>query len=184
MIVGVTGPICAGTDTFMGFLEEEGFISYSYSDVLRDILANRGLEITREGLQDLGDELRREKGNGAISRILIERMREGRDYVVGNIRNPGEVEELRNSKNYSSLVMIYSPVEVRFERVRRRSRESDPQTLEEFIAVERRDLGEGQESYGQQHGMVFKMADYILVNDGSLEEFKSRSLKLLNVLRC
>ena len=181
MIIGVTGPLCAGTDTFGEILKKEkGFEWLSYSDVLREEAKKNGFEITRKNLQDLGDEMRRQFGNGVLSEKLIERMESGKDYVVGNIRNPGEVEVLRRwfGKKFV-LVRIDAPLEVRFERLLRRRREQDPDNLEDFKKVEERDLGEHEEYYGQQHSSVFAMADFSINNDGSFEEFREKVLKFL-----
>lgn len=41
MIIGVTGPICSGTTSFMNFLQEKGFEHFSYSDILREELLNK-----------------------------------------------------------------------------------------------------------------------------------------------
>lgn len=176
MIIGVTGPLCAGTDTFGEILhKEKGFIWMSYSDVLRDELRKRGVELTRKNLQDVGDELRKEHGNGVISKLLIEKINRitGRNFVIGNIRNPGEVEVLREKfgKDFV-LVRIDAPLEIRFERLLHRRREKDPQTMEDFRKVEERDLGTHEEDYGQQHAAVFPLADFQIDNGGTFEELR------------
>src|SRR3989344_5050279 len=116
MIIGVTGPLCAGTDTFGEILrKEKGFIWFSYSDILREELKKRNVEITRKNLQDIGDELRKKEGLGVLSKIIIEKIDNGFNYVIGNIRNPGEVEILREKfgKDFV-LVRIDADVELRF----------------------------------------------------------------------
>lgn len=198
MIVGVTGPLCAGTDTFGEILQKEfGFVWLAYSDVLRDELRKRGIEITRKNLQDLGNELRETRGTGVISELLVERMIVGkdpehkndfvsgsqttngkkvvRDYVVGNIRNPGEVEVLREKfGDEFVLVRLDAEKKIRFERLLQRRREKDPQTWEEFLKVEARDFGVNEEKSGQQHSAVFEMADFVIENNGSFEELRKK----------
>lgn len=183
MIIGVTGAICSGTTTFMEYLAAKGFIALSYSDVLRAEARRRGIEITRKSLQDLGDLLRREKGNGVLSLLLIEMMVEGKNYVVGNIRNPGEVEILREKFGEEFILICVRASDMkRFTRIVERARENDPQTFEDFLKVEARDLGIGQEDNGQQHGKVFELADFEIENDGFIEIFYERIDSLIQDL--
>lgn len=184
MIIGVTGPLCAGTDTFGEILKKENEFGWlSYSDVLRKEMRKMKFKITRKNLQDFGDKLRKEEGTGVLSKRIIEMMDDGKDYVVGNIRNPGEVDVLRKRfGDKFTLVKIDAPVELRFERLMKRRREKDPESFEEFKKVEERDIGLDEEDFGQKHGAVFDMADFILVNDGSFEEFRERVKDFLDDL--
>lgn len=180
MIIGVTGAICSGTTTFMDYLGKKGFIALSYSDVLRSEARKRGIEITRKNLQDLGDLLRREKGNGVLSLLLVETMNEGKNYVVGNIRNPGEIEVLREKFGDEFIFVLINASQVkRFERLIERARENDPHNFEDFLKMEERDLGVGQEDNGQQHGKVFEMIDLEIENETSIEEFYDKIEKLI-----
>ncbi len=181
MIIGVTGPICSGTSLLMDLLAKAGFESFSYSDILRDELRKRNLQITRKALQDIGDELRKKEGLGVLSRKIIDKMERGKNYVVGNIRNPGEVEEFK--KRFGDdfvLVKVDASFDVRFERARARMRENEPLGLEEFREMEKRDLGIEQSESGQQHQTVFGLAEQIVVNNGSIEELRQKAEMLLN----
>ncbi len=172
MIIGVTGPICSGTTTFMDFLKDKGFQDFSYSDVLRDMMKEQGIPLERINIINFANELRMKQGSGVLSKILLSKMKDG-NYVVGNIRNPGEVEVFKNSEKKFSLVKIDAPVETRFERAKARNRENEPaNNFEEFKKLDDLDHGKGQDESGQQHGKVFDMADYVLVNDSRQEEFK------------
>ena len=86
----------SGSNSVGDFLvEEKGFIWLSYSDILREELQKEGKEITRKAMQDLGNEIRERYGAGELSKRLINKMEGGKNYVVGTIRNPAEIEELR-----------------------------------------------------------------------------------------
>ena len=180
MIIGLSGPYCAGTDTVGKILVEKGFVWFSYSDILREEARKRGIELTRRNLQDLGDELRLKQGLGVLSKILIEKMEDGKNYVVGNIRNPGEVEELRKCKDFI-LVNVDAPKELRFERMLQRGREKDAKTFSDFLRSEERDFGIGQGKHGQQHAAVFEMADTKIINDGTVEELREKVERILKI---
>lgn len=177
--------MCAGTDTFGEILQKEfGFCWLAYSDVLRDVCRERGIEITRKNLQDLGNELRARRGVGVLSELLIEKMEIGKDYVIGNIRNPGEVEVLREKfGGQFILVRLDAAQKIRFDRLLKRRREKDPQTWGDFLKVEERDFGINEEKSGQQHSAVFALADFTLDNNESFADFRSRVRDFIFSLR-
>lgn len=181
MIIGVTGAICSGVDSFGKILQEKGFRWFSYSDILREEAGKRKIDISRGVMQDLGDELRKRHGSGVLSMKIIEKMNAGEDYVVGNIRNPGEVEELKKLGDFI-LVKLDASAKVRFGRMKSRGRVGDPQTLEEFEKVEARDLGKGQEKHGQQHAIVFEMAKKVVENNHGDVELREKVEELLKEL--
>lgn len=184
MIIGVTGPLCSGIDTFADILKKEhGFIWFSYSDILREEARKKGVELTRTNLQDLGDELRRSEGLGVLSKRIIEKLLPGKNYVCGNLRNPGEFEVMKNSLgNDFILIKIEAPQKVRFERLLKRRREKDPSNFEDFVKMEERDLGIGQADYGQQHAAVFPLAEKTIVNDSTVEDLAKKARELVREL--
>jgi len=72
------------------------------------------------------------------------------------------------------LIAIDAPQQIRFERLQQRKRESDPKSWEEFVVADERDQGINQPEYGQQVRKCIEMADVVLQNDGSLEEFQKK----------
>ena len=184
MLIGLTGPIGAGTDSAAEILKEKGFKWFSYSDVLREEARKRGIEINRKNLQDLGDELRLKEGIGVISKRIIANVVQGENYVMGNIRNGGEIDEFLRFGDDFILIKIDAPVEIRFNRVKERRRESDPIDFDEFKKLEEKDLGIGQAEYGQRHMDVFEMADFIIINDGNMEDLKKKVEMVLERIKC
>ena len=178
MIIGVTGPIAAGTDSFAFYLQKKKFESFSYSDVLREHLHSGGEEITRGGLQAYANQLRRQHGTGILSSLLFGKMNHKRDYVIGNIRHPGEVYFFEGLPEFT-LVCIEASAEIRFERAKSRNRERDPKTWEEFLALDAKDYGVGEPLYGQQHAAVFALARYRIQNEGSLSDLGTAANRLL-----
>ena len=87
---------------------------------------------------ELGNFLREKFGSSFLAVKALEELREGKTYVVVSIRNPAEAKTLMKRKDFA-LVSVDAPAEVRFERMKIRHREGDPQTLEEFIALEEKE---------------------------------------------
>lgn len=180
MFIGLTGTLASGKGVVADFLKEKGFAYFSLGDELREIARQRGIEITRKNLQDLGNQLRKESGGGVIAEIISKKIKEGKcnDAVIDSIRSPYEIEILRKLDNFF-LVSIDAPWIYRFERIKSRNRENDPKTPEDFLKVETRDLGEEEET-GQQVGKCMKLADFNFYNTGSLEETKIKFENLYN----
>ena len=166
--IGVTGLFCSGKDTFANYLKSKGFEHISLSDILREELMKRNVEITRENLQRIGNELRKTRGNDILARLTLEKINPEKKYVITSIRNPLEIKKLASSKNFV-LVNIDSNQEMRFKRMQSRQRnEKDPSTFEEFIESEAKELIPKEES-GQNLTACIKMAR-IIINNNSTEE--------------
>jgi len=167
MIIGITGRIAAGKETVTEFLRQKDFSYYTLSRILRDELEKQGIPITRKGLQDHGDLLRNKHGPGILMKIYLDKLNPEEYHIIDGIRNPGEVEELR--KHNAVLIGLDAPQKLRFERVLKRAKPSDPKTWEGFLEVDNRDFADSKDPLGQQVGKCMELADFLIVNDGDLE---------------
>ena len=167
MIIGLTSFIGAGKTTVCDCLVEKGFVFYSLSDIIREEIKKRGREITRERLQEVGNELRKKHGNAVLAKRILENLEQGKNYVIDSIRNPAEIEELRKRKDFT-LVFVDAPIDLRFKRIKARKRESDPTTLEDFKKSEQREL-KSKDSANQQLLKCREMTDFVIHNDSTLE---------------
>ena len=175
MIIGLTGRIASGKGEVAEFLKEKGFDYYTISQKVRELAGKINLPIKRESLQDFANLIRKYEGAGAwVRRIIVENVSdiEKRNYVIDGIRNPGEIEELKKTGNFI-LISIDAPFEIRYERVLKRNKDSDPKERGEFIKIDTRDFGEADQD-GQQVGKCMAMADFHLMNDSTLEEFHGK----------
>jgi hypothetical protein len=136
---------------------------------VREAATSAGLAHTRDTLIAVGVRLRREGGPGVLARRILPRLG-GRD-VVDSIRHPGEVEILRTLPRFV-LLGLDAPIELRFERSRRRGRLGDGATLDEFRRQEERENSDS--ASGQRLLETLRLADGVVVNDASLVELASR----------
>jgi dCMP deaminase len=168
MILGLTGRNAAGKGEAAKFLETKGFCYHSLSDVVREEVRKLGLEPTRDNLVDTGRRVRAEKGNGFLAECVLQRIAGDRNYVVDSIRHPDEVAVFRSRPNFR-LLSIKADPRIRFERIRARNREGDPDTLERFLALEdaesSRKSDEGQDLDGTE-----ALADFEIENNGVLDD--------------
>lgn len=173
MIIGLTGRIAAGKGMLVEFLQKKGFFYSTFSNLVREEAAIRGLEITRNNLQDLGDELRRKGGAGIWAKKMISKFEPGKNYIADGIRNPAEVFELKKMRDFF-LISIDAAQKIRFERMLTRGKSSDPKTWTEFLKIDERDFCDKNNLLGQQVGLCMELADFKIVNDGKLEDLNRK----------
>jgi len=183
-IIGVVGQIASGKGILVKYLIEKlGFISYSLSSAVHREIEKKGIKkYTRQMLQDMGDELRREFGDEVLAQRIIKAINEKKKdkIVIEGIRNPGEIEFLRNNSNFI-LIGVKANRQLRFKRLLFRDKKWDPKTYNDFVKVDRRDLGVGQNKSGQQVGKCLAYCDYVLKNNKDLGDFEKKIKKLNNM---
>lgn len=182
MIIGLTGSYCSGKDTVAEYIVSHyGFSHFSLSDEIRLLMKQAGIEPTRENLIAFGTKLRQNEGNDVLAKSVIKRFATDTNYCITSIRHSKEVERLRTVKNFV-LINVDAPEEIRFKRMQIRKRAGDPETLEKFIELEKK---ESQVSgSGQQVALCASMADIVFINDAdSLINLYSKIDVLLSDLK-
>ncbi|MEX2017454.1 MAG: hypothetical protein WD876_03195 [Candidatus Pacearchaeota archaeon] len=171
MIIGLTGRIASGKAEAAKYFIDKGFEYYTISQMVREVVSKIEIPIMRESLQDVGNLIRKYEGSGGWIKRIIKRLDFKKNYVIDGIRNPGEIEELKKFKDFY-LVSVDVPVDIRFERVLRRNKLSDPKTWELFVKADERDFGVNEINTGQQVGKCMAVADFKIVNDGTLNDLR------------
>jgi len=171
MIIGLTGPNASGKGEAGLYIKSKGYGYISLSDILREEAARSNIEPIRENLIRLGNDLRRKKGASFLALLAIEKLDDSKNYIIDSIRNPAEVEELKELKKFI-LIGVDAATETRFKRSLRRKRPGDAETLEEFIKKEEKENKTGAEN--QQLKKCLSMADTIIINDSTIEKLKEK----------
>jgi len=116
-----------------------------------------------------GNELREKFGPDVLARRAAVRVQG--PTVIDSIRNPAEVAFLRSLGNFI-LVAVDAPLEVRFERARKRGRNESASSLDEFRRKEEQEKSTSET--GQQLEVCLRLADLTIVNEASLEDLRKR----------
>jgi len=170
MLIGITGRIGAGKETITSFFREKGFKYYETSKILSEELVKRGLEVTRANMQDLGDEWRKAYGPGALMKKLLEKINKNENSIIDSLRNNKEADYLRENSKDFILIAVDADQKLRFERIAKRGKPSDPKTWEEFLIVDNRDFHDLENPNGQQVGKCMEKADYLIINNNDIKE--------------
>jgi dephospho-CoA kinase len=180
-LIGVTGTNASGKDTVADYLVKNyGYKNYSLSDEIRLEATRRGISHDRENLRTIGNELREKFAPNELTVRASKRIKEDKvdRAVVTSIRNPAEIEYLKNNFPGFKLIYVDAPVELRYERSRGRGRVGDGVTLGDFRVAEAKELEGGKT--GQQLLKCQELADFEIINDSTLEKLFEETEKVLS----
>jgi len=192
-IIGVVGQIASGKGILVNYLTEKlSFTSFSLSTAVHREIEKKGIKkYTRQMLQDVGDDLRREYGDDVLAKRILrqiesDKIRYNRSsqlnqlnrVVIEGIRNLAEIEFLKKNSNFI-LIGVKVNRKLRFKRLLQRAKPWDPKTYSDFVKVDRRDLGIGQNKSGQQVGKCLTYCDYVLTNNKDINYFEKKVENLL-----
>lgn len=170
IILGITGTCAAGKDTIANYLiKNYGFAHHSCSEILRDELKRRNIKKSIANLAAVGNEMRRNFGNGILAKELLDKVFRNREekIVITSLRHPDEIKELKMLKS-CYVVGADAPISVRYERVRGRKNERDQINFEKFKEEEERQMrGTGAE---MKIAECLNMVDFKISNDKGFEE--------------
>ena len=179
MIIIVTGMPGSGKSKIVKEFEKRGFPSVSMGDVVREETLKRGLQLTKEDVARVSIRLRQELGQNAVAKLTVRKVKgllgKHRVVVIDGVRSLDEVGTFRSSFPGENIIIVavHTPPKQRFERLKARGRHDDPKTWEDF---EERDWKELKFGIGN----VIAMADYMLVNDGSHDDYEKKGRELVD----
>jgi dCMP deaminase len=117
---------------------------------------------------------------GAKVREMIERDA-AKNWVVDGIRNPAEAKELAKLSDFQ-LIGITAHPDVIVERLLKRNREGSVLTKEDILARLNRERGINEPADGQQVAKCLELADYLIINEGTLMELEAKLNHFLSLL--
>ena len=169
--LGLVGTNGAGKSTLCSYLKEKGYDVFSLSDVLRDRLRKEGIALTRDSMTDEANKIKETEGLSYLAEQAYEMaVKRGSDLVVfDSVRNVDEVTLLKDKGVV--FIGVNAPIDVRYQRILSRQRESD---FVDFDTFKRQDNRENTgESTGQNIQAALKECHSIVDNSGSYEKLVS-----------
>jgi len=184
MHIGLTGSMASGKGELAKCFKRMNFSYISLSDMVRDVARQRGIKkLTRQEMQNIGNELRLQGGPGVLAKRIREKINSGKTktWIIDGIRNPAEVVELRELPHFY-LIGITSDLEVLLKRLNSRNRNTDLAPASKMKEVIRREWGDGEPKDGQQVGRCMELADFTIENNGTLIELQRKCQEILRTI--
>ena len=174
-IIAIVGMAGSGKSEAVKSLVEKGYKRVYFGDVVIDETKKRGLEITERNERKIREELRKDYGMGAMASLSIEKIKEffnSDNVVIESMYSWEEFKIIKDIFGESFKVLaIYTTKEMRYKRVAERKERG--LSHDEVFS---RDISE-LENLNKGNPIAF--ADYMIINDGSLEELKKKVEGLL-----
>jgi dephospho-CoA kinase len=169
MIIGITGTDGAGKGIAVDYLvEKKGFIHCSARALWVDEINTRGLEVKRENMRIVANDLRAKHGNDFLITEYKRRtgFESGRNYIIDSVRAVAEVATLKELGGV--LWTVDANSRVRYERTQSRATEGAV-SFKEFMAQEALEMNDPNPN-GMQKAKVIAMADVTFFNDKTPQE--------------
>ena len=126
IVIGITGTLGAGKGTIVETLIQDfGFSHYSVRDYLVHEIEARNMEVNRDSMTRLANELRSINSPSFITDELYKiAVKENKNCVIESIRTPGEVTSLKAKSDFY-LFAVDADAETRFYRIKQRKSSTD-----------------------------------------------------------
>ena len=182
-IIGITGTLGAGKGTIVDYLaKHHKFQHFSVRMYLSKIIKERGLEVNRDSLVAVANELRAQNTPSFIAEELYRTAKEsGVDCIIESIRTVGEVNALHAKGNFH-LFAVDADQKLRYERIIERASETDKISFETFADNERREMT-STDPNKQNLSAVMLLSDFKFVNNGSFDELYRQIDEVLQKIR-
>lgn len=171
MIIGLTWTNGAGKNTIADYLvEKKWFIHFSTRDVLIPEIKSCNLEVNRDNMINIANNLREKYGPDILAVRLCKLAEESwKNAVIESFRTLGEVGKLKEKPN-NMLRWVDADQKIRFERIQeRKNNDSDKVSFEEFCTQEEREYNNTDPTKANLK-KCFEIADIQFYNNHSKKD--------------
>jgi len=179
MIIGLTGSFGSGKGVVTDYLVGKGFKDFSARELIFEEGERRGLDrsLGRELTIPVANDMRAKGGPAFIAVELYKKAKgAGGDAVLESFRAVAEVKKLQELGGV--VIGVDADPHVRYKRIVSRGSETDDVSFEEWLEHERRESNPDDPTKQDIFGAL-KVSDYIVENNGTLEELHKQIDEIL-----
>ena len=171
----ITGMPGAGKEELLNAAVGLGMPFVRMGDVVRGCYAASDSASKGISVGQFADAQRREFGPDIWAKRVMEKA-SGDPCLIDGCRSRKEIETFVGLGGEVTVMAVHASPSVRYERLVKRAREDAPKNTDEFRERDSREIGWGVAE-------VIALADHLVPNMGTLEEFRQASEKVLRSLR-
>jgi dephospho-CoA kinase len=165
----------SGKEEFVKLAKDNGFSVVRMGDVVRAFVKDKGLGLSNDNVGRIANSERKENSMGIWAERTVPLIN-GDLVLIDGIRGDAELSVFKSALKSDLIVVgITASPEIRFERIKLRGRSDATMTWEEFCERDTREL-----KWGLQNAMA--SCEYMIINEGTLEEFKKKGIDVLNAI--
>lgn len=182
-IVGMPG---AGKSLVSDELVDRGFAFIRFGQIVLDKIKESGIELNEANEKKIREGLRKEYGMAAFAMLNIPKFDEflKKSNVVGDgMYSWSEYKILKERYGKAMhVIAVYAPPELRHKRLSERKVDNDPKLRFRSFTVEEAKARDYAEIENIEKGGPIAMADFTIINEGSIDELKKRVRDILKII--
>ena len=179
--IGITGTNGAGNGAVVEFLKTKGFEHFWVTGFITEEIIKRGKVVNRDSMIEVANDLRSRFGSGYLAEVMLEKAEKfGNNAIIESIRTLGEVEKLKEKG--AILLAVDADQKLRYERNIMRGSNKDNVSFEEFVEQERKEW-ESTDPNKQNLKACINAADFVIENNGTIEELNEKIEKILKIIQ-
>lgn len=170
MVIAAVGKNGTGKDFFLEFISKKyNLPMVSIGDIVRELAAKDGLELTRDNLHKTSQKYMGQFGQTFFPEQIVKKIRESGTpvFLVSGIRPLSDVQFLKNAfgDEFILVDIVISDDDVRYSRMLARGSARDGGSV-----LKLKEFDENEEKIFHT-SETEAMADYVIKNDGGVEDF-------------
>lgn len=182
-IICVVGMPGSGKSLISDELVKHGFLYLRFGQITLDKVKELGLKPTEANERKIREDFREEYGMAAFAVLnmpKIDRLLEKSNVVADGLYSWSEYKVLKEKYGDSmSVLAVYAPPKLRYERLENRSAKNDVALRFRSFTREEAKSRDYAEIENLEKGGPIVMADFTLVNTGTIEELKEKVKEFL-----
>ncbi len=179
-VVGMPG---AGKSLVSDELAKQGFLYLRFGQITLDKIKELGLEPTEANERKIREDFRKEHGMAAFAILnipKIDELLEKSNVVIDGLYSWSEYKVLKEKYGDRMYVLaVYAPPKLRYERLKNRKVEDDEKQRFRNLTEQDAKARDYAEIENLEKGGPIAMADFTVINSGTIEELKDSVRKVL-----
>lgn len=187
-IVAVVGMTGSGKTEVAEVFKEKGYSYVRFGQAVMDEVKRKGLEVNEENERMVRQEMRKEHGMAVMAKFLIptfDRLLKNGNIIADGLYSWEEYVLLKEKYGDDLFVLaVYSSPKVRYQRLTKRVLgKDDNRAIRRPLTVEQAKSRDYSEIENLHKAGPIAMADYTIVNNGSLKDLRKEVNKVVESLK-